>query len=142
MTSANPGVQERLHLLHANRDALSVMLARAAAGGLSPEDAVAIIFDQRDPVGVDLAMAAAEKAGLDASSEAERVQNRGEIPTAIIVMPLAGARILFAEGHPEVALGLVRRPAVSHVRVVVIAEGAAMLAHAQVPLRTGNVAES
>jgi hypothetical protein len=142
MTSESHGVRERLHLLHANHDAVSVMLARAAAARLSPEDAVAIIVDQRDPVGVELAQAAAEKAGLDASTEADRVQSRGEIPTMIMVMPLAGARILFAEGHPEVARGLVRRPAISHVRVVVIAEGAAMLVHAQVSPRSGNTAQS
>ncbi|MEI9948252.1 MAG: hypothetical protein WDO74_04560 [Pseudomonadota bacterium] len=137
MTSKPPGVQQRLHLLHANRDAVSVMLARAAAAQLAPKDAVLLIVDQRDPVGVQLAQAAAEKAGLDASMEAERVQSRGEIPTAIIVVPLAGARNLFAESHPEVAHGLGRCPVAPHVRVVVIAEGAAMLVHAQVPLRTG-----
>lgn len=123
-----PGADARLHLLHANRDAVSVMLARAAVSGLAPEDAVVLIVDQQDPVGAELAQAAAEKAGLDASIEAERVQRRGgEIPTGIIVVPLAGARILFAEGHPEVARGLARRPAASQVRVVVISEDAAML---------------
>ncbi len=127
MTSANPGIQARQHLLNANRDAVSVMLGRAAAGGLDVSDAVVIVVDQRDHVGVELAQAAAERGGLDASSEAERVQSRGEIPTGIIVVPLAGARILFAEGHPEVARGLARRPAASQVRVVVISEDAAML---------------
>jgi hypothetical protein len=136
MTIPPPGVTARLHLLDANRDAIAIMLGRAAAGGLAHQDAVVVVVDQRDSVGREVAAAAAEKAGLHADREAERVQSRGEIPTAIVVVPLAGARVLFAEGHPEVARGLARRPAASQVRVVMIAEGAATLAHAQVsPIR-------
>ena len=132
MDTKSAGVDARLHLLRANRDAIAVMLGRAAAGGLAPQDAVVIVVDQRDAVGRELAQAAAETAGLDASSEAERLHGRAEIPTAIIVVPLAGARVLFSESHPEVAQSLARCPQPGRVRVVVVAEGAAMLIHAQV----------
>jgi hypothetical protein len=121
-----------LHLLNANRDAISVMLVRAAHGGLELGNTIVVVVDQRDPVGRELAQAAAEGAGLDADEEAEQVQGRGEIPTAIIVLPLAGARILFGESHPDVAAGLARHPTPGRVRAVVVAEGAAMLVHAEV----------
>ena len=132
MTIQRPGAQARLHLLDANRNAIAVMLARSTAGGVAPEGAVVILADQRDAIGRELARAAAEKAGLDADDEAERVQGRGEVPTAIIVVPLAAARMLFSESHPEVERGLARFPAPRQVRVVVIAEGSAMLVHAEV----------
>jgi len=142
MTAEHPGAQARLHLLDANRDAIAVMLARAATGGVAPEGAVVILADQRDAVGRELARAAAEKAGLDADDEAERVQGRGEVPTAIIVVPLAAARMLFSESHPEVEGGLARFPARRQVRVVVIAEGSSMLVHAEVSPARGLAADS
>jgi hypothetical protein len=136
MPTNTPGVEARLHFLRANRDAIAVMLTRATAGGLATEAAVVIVADQRDAVGRELARAAAAKAGLDADDEAERVQGRGEVPTAIIVVPLAAARMLFSESHPEVVRGLTRSPGPRKVRVVVVANGAAMLAHAEVsPVR-------
>jgi hypothetical protein len=64
MTTQNPGAQPRLHLLDANRDAIAVTLARAAAGGLTPDAVVVTVADQRDVVGRDLGRAATEKAGL------------------------------------------------------------------------------
>jgi hypothetical protein len=140
MVTKNAGAESRLHLVRANRDAISVMLGRAVAGGLTPADAVVLIADQRDSVGREMANAAAEKAGLDATSEAERVQTRGQIPTAIIVMPLAGARLLFAESHPEVARVLTRSPLAGRVRVVAIAQGAAMLVHAEASPTTVSLA--
>lgn len=139
MTNHTAGAQARLHLLDHNRDAIAVMLARAAAGGVASEGAIVIVVHQRDAVGRDLARAAAEKAGLDADKEAERVQGRNEIPTAIIVAPLIGARMLFSESHPEVERGLARFPAPRQVRVVVIAEGSAMLVHAEVSSAHGLV---
>jgi len=142
MPTNTPGVEARLHFLRANRDAISVMLARALAGGLEPADAVVLVIDQRDPVGRDLAAAAAEKAGLDADAMAEQVQGRGHIPTAIIVVPLAGARWLFSESYPEVERRLARPPGPRQVRVVVIAEGAAMLTHAKVSPACGLAADS
>ena len=142
MISSRPGAQARLHLLHANRDAIAVMLARSTAGGVAPEGLVVIVVDQRDAVGRELAAAAAEKAGLDADNEAERVQGRGEIPTAIIAVPLSGARMLFTESHPEVERGLARSPGPRQVRIVVIAEGAAMLVHAEVSPARGLAVDS
>jgi len=126
------GAQARFHLLHANRDAVAVMLARAAESGLAHAEAVVLVVDQRDPIGRDLANAAAEKAGLNADVEADRFQGRGQIPTAIIVVPLAGARVMFAASHAGVTRGLIRHPAPGRVRVVMVAEGAAMLVHAEV----------
>lgn len=140
MPSRNPGQEGRLYLLNANRDAISVMLARAVEGGLDPHDAVAVIVDQRDPLGSDFAEAAATKAGLNADREASLLELRGEIPTAIIVVTAAMARLLFRETHPTVAKGLSRELLPGHVRVVVIADGAAMLVHAEVPVALRGIA--
>lgn len=131
MPPAYPGVRDRLHLLAANRDAIAIMLGRAADGGLDIPDAVVVVVDQRDPVGCDLAMAAADKAGLDAAEEGTRAAARGDIPTAIIVLELRAARAVFCESHPEVARGLAQHPHQGRIRTVVIAAGAAMLVHAQ-----------
>ena len=132
MTTPRPGAGARLHLLDANRDTIAIMLARAVGGGVDLGNAVVLVVDQRDTVGRELTNAAAAKAGLDGDTEAERVQARGEIPTAIVIVPLTGARMLFAESHPEVLRGLARSALPGRVRVVVIAEGAAMLVHAEV----------
>lgn len=133
MPVRNPGADARFHLLHANRDAIAVMLARAAVGGLASNDAVVVLVDQRDTVGRQLADAAADKAGLEGSTEAERIRARDEIPTVIIVVPVIGAQILLDESHPEACAGLAHPPVPGRVRVVVVAEGAAMLVHAAVP---------
>jgi hypothetical protein len=136
MTS--PGATARLYLLRANRDAVSVVLSRSIAGGLSPGEAVVIIADQRDPLGHELAVTAAEKAGLDADTEGAKVDARGEIPTTLLVLKLRSAHDLFRESHPEVTAGLAKGPGHGRVRIVVIAEGAAMLVHADVsPLPSG-----
>lgn len=142
MRTSKPGAQARLHLLDANRDAIAVMLARATAGGLARVGAVVIVADQRDAFGRELASAAAEKAGLDADDETERIGGGGRIPTAIIVVPLAGARVLFSESHPEIERGLGRFPGPQQVRVIMIAEGSAMLAHAEVSPARGLAANS
>jgi hypothetical protein len=113
------------------------MLARANAGGLPPEDAVAILIDQRDPLGLELAEAAAMRAGLDCGKEAQQVEARGEIPTVIVVVPSARARTLFRDSHPEVARGLARCPPAGRVRVVAVAEGAAMPIQAEVSSTRG-----
>jgi hypothetical protein len=132
MNPPNPGTEARLHLIKANRPAIYVMLCRAVSGGLSVSNSVVIVADTSDPVGLELADAAATKAGLNVQDEAGRVQERGEIPTAIIAVPLEAARAIFSESHPSVARGLVRPALPGCVRVVSIAAGAAMLVHTDV----------
>ncbi len=132
MSPPNPGTEVRLHLVKANRAAIYVMLCRAVSGGLAVSDAVVVVADTSDPVGLELADAAATKAGLNVQDEAGRVQERGEIPTAIIAIPLEAARAIFSESHPSVTSGLVRPVAPGCVRVIAIAAGAAMLVHTDV----------
>lgn len=123
-------LRERLHLVDANRALFPVILAKAGGSAI---DHVVILADVRDPVGRDLAQAAVEKSGgLDLGREAARTEARGEIPTAVVVVPLLAARILFAESHPTVAKGLAAEPVVGRVRVVSIAAGGAVLVHAAV----------
>src|ERR1700690_3383932 len=131
MNPTNPGTQARLQLLKANRHAIYVMLCRAVSGGLAVGDAVVVVADTSDPVGLELAHAAA-KAGLNVQDEAGRVQERGEIPTAIIAVPLEAALRIFSESHLSVANGLVKPVPSGCVRVVSIAAGAAMLVHTDV----------
>jgi hypothetical protein len=141
MTQPNPGLEKRLHLMKANRSAICVMLCRVARGDRPIADPVVVIADTSDPVGLELAEAAAEQSGLNVQDEAFQVQQRGEIPTAIIVVSLADAKSLFSNSHPSVAGGLEHSPPPGCVRVVSIAAGAAMLVHADVRAVT-NIAEA
>lgn len=132
MTQTNPGIELRLHLVRANRSGLYLMLCRAAKGGASIGDAVVIIADSTDPVGLELAEAAAEKAGMGLYEETSHAQQDGQIPTAIIVVTLHEAKAIFNVSHPNIASGLSRPPRQGCVRVVSIAGGAAMLLHSDV----------
>ena len=132
MNPLNPGTEARLHLVKANRAAIYVMLCRAVGGGLPVGDAVVVVAETSDPIGLKLAEAAATMAGLNVLDEAGQVQEYGEIPTAIIAVPLEAARVIFSESHPSVASGLVRPAPPGCVRVVSIAGGAAMLVHTDV----------
>lgn len=132
MNPLNPGAEARLHLVKVNRAAIYAMLCRAVSGGLHIGDAVVVVADTLDPVGRELADAAATKVGLRVHDEAGRVQASGEIPTVIIVVPLEAARTIFNECHPSVASGLVRPAPPGCVRVVAIGAGAATLVHTDV----------
>lgn len=125
-------VRERLHLVRANREAIAVMLARAAADGLEPALAVVTVIDQRDELGKELAQVAGERAGLDAFQQGARANRLGQIPTVIFVVDLSSAAELFSATHPAVAAGLSRRPPEGCVRVVAVAAGGAMLAHSEI----------
>lgn len=141
MTDPNPGVEARLHLVRANRSAFFVMLCRAASGGQPVVDHVVVVADTSDPVGYELAQAASETAGLNLHDDANPVQKRGEIPTALIALTLHDAKSLFSISHPSVAAGLERQPPQGCVRVVSIAAGAAMLIHSDVRPTT-HIAEA
>lgn len=132
MIQTNPGIEARLHLVRANRSGIYVMLCRAAKGGLCVSDAVVVIADTTDPVGLELAEAASKKSGMNLREEPSQLLQEGQIPTAIIVVNLDEAKALFAVSHPSVAIGLDRPPPQGRVRVVSIAEGAAMLLHSDV----------
>ncbi len=132
MTEPNPSIEARMHLIRANRSAIYVMLCRAVSGGLSAGDAVVVVADTSDPLGHELGDAAALKAGLNVHEGTAQVLERGEIPTAIIVVSIGDARKLFTESHPSVAAGLDHQPPPGCARVVSIAKGAAMLVHTDV----------
>ena len=132
MTAPNPGIEARLHLVQANRAAIYVMLCRAVSGGLLVGDAVVVVADTSDAVGLELGEAAAEKVGLNLREEAKRVEERDEISTAILVLTLDQAKGLFITSHPSVGKGLNRHPPPGCVRCVSIAAGAAMLVHTDV----------
>lgn len=141
MTQTNPGVEARLHLIKANRSAIYVMLCRAATGGHPVSNAVVVVADTSDTVGFELAETASERAGMNIHKESSQVHQEGQIPTAIILLPLADARTLFNISHPSVANGLDRQPPPGCVRVVSIAAGAAMLVHSDVRATT-SIAEA
>jgi hypothetical protein len=132
MNSANPSVQARLHLVEANRAAIYVAFCRAVIGGLPAGDAVVVIADTSDATSRELAQAASVLCGLNLHDETDRVQHRGDFPTAIAVVQIDAAKRLFAVGHSNVANGLDRQPLPGCVRVVSIAAGAAMLVHTDV----------
>lgn len=132
MIAPNSGEEARLYLVRANRSAIYVMLCRAVSGGLPVCDALVVVADTSDDVGRELADAAASKAGLHADDEAAQGQERGEIPTAIIVISIADAKRLFASSHPNVARGLDRQPPHGCTRVVSVSAGGAMLVHCDI----------
>ena len=136
MADPEPGVEARLHLVRANRSAIHLMLCRSASSGRPIADAVVIVADTSDTVGFELAEAACERTGLSVTEEANQVQDRGEIPTAMIFLTFDDAKTLFTLSHPSVAAGLDHRPPHGCVRVVSIAAGAAMLVHADVRAMT------
>lgn len=136
MTHQNPGIELRLHLVKANRSAIHLMLCRFASGGHPVGDAVVVVADTSDPVGFELGVDAAEKARLDLHKESTQIQDRGEIPTALLILTIDDARSLFVLSHPSVAIGLERQPPPGCVRVVSIAAGAAMLVHSHMRLIT------
>lgn len=132
MRTPSPGIEARMHLIHENRTAIHVMLCRAVAGGMDANTAVVVIADSNDPMGFELAGAAAEKAGMNLQDESRRVESIGQIPTAIVVVPLSAARALFTPTHPSVTAELNRHPPLGCVRVVSIAAGAATLVHCNI----------
>lgn len=132
MTFPRADVRERLHLAQANRSALALMLGRGMAAGLDVLRVVAIVADQRDEVGRQLAEFAARQVGLNAAVEGTRAEDRGEVPTAILVVDVDSAVAIFTETHPSVAAGLSNCPPPGCVRVVAIAAGGATLLHCEV----------
>ena len=140
MTDPKPGVEARLHLVRANRSAIFLMLCRSASTGRPIADAVVVVADTSDPMGFDLAEAASERSDLSVREEATQVQDRGEIPTALIALTLDDAKTLFSIRHPSVAAGLDRQPLPGCIRVVSIAAGAATLIHSDIRPTT-NIAK-
>jgi len=141
VTQPNPGVEARLHLVKVNRSAIYLMLCRFATGGQPVGDAVVVVADTSDALGLELAAAAREKAGMNSHEESSQVLQEGQIPTAMIVLTLDDAKALLRTSHPSVAAGLDHRPPQGCVRVVSIAAGAAMLVHADVRATT-SIAEA
>lgn len=132
MNRSSAGIDIRIHLVQANRVAIGLMLDRAVTGGVERSLPVVIIADTRDRVGRALAEAATARSTLDIADEAERVSERGEVPTAIIIVSINVARELFMDSHPSVAKGLDRLPRPGCVRCVSIAGGAATLIHVDI----------
>jgi hypothetical protein len=126
-----PGpASERLHLAEANLDLLAVSLAKAVEAGADRDEVVALLLDTRDHLARELAAAIVERqGGLDLDQEEARVLGRGQIPTAIAVLPLRLVELLFAETHPAVSSGVRRAPPQGRLRVVVVAAGGATLLH-------------
>lgn len=124
------GQSERLHLAQANLDLVAVVLGRAVEAGGLPDQVAVLLLDTRDEVARHLAAAIVERqGGLHLDAEEARVLGKGQIPTAISVLPLRLAEMLFAVGHPGVSLGLGRVPPPGRVRVVVVGAGGVTLMH-------------
>jgi hypothetical protein len=125
---ATPDLDARLHLLHHNRSAIMVMLAKSVAAGLFVQDSVAIVADTRDSVGGPLARAlAAKHPGLDADAEAVRAQRRGETPTLVAIVTVQAAVEVFRIPNPGVSAGIGRAVVPGRVRVVVVGAGGSTL---------------
>ena len=130
MTVASSATAERLHLAEANLDLIGVVLGKAVDAGALPEESAVLLLDTRDHVARELAAAIIEREGkLDLDQEEARVLGKGQIPTAISVLPLRLAEMLFAVGHSGVSSGLRRVPPPGRVRVVVVGAGGVTLMH-------------
>ena len=72
MTDFNPGIEARLHLIRENRGAICVGAGPAPVlGGIDAHTAVAIVADTNDPIGRDMAEAAAGRIGVGRSQRGE-----------------------------------------------------------------------
>jgi hypothetical protein len=122
--------ERRMHLLKHNRAAVMVMLGKARGEGKGSA-LVAIVADTTDVIGRDIASAFAEKSdpSLDVGAEARRVQARGEIPTFVVVVPLALAATGFALSHPNIAKGLGQPARPGALPIVLVGSGGATLVH-------------
>lgn len=130
MRPAVNGPTERLHLAEANLDLIALVLGKAVDAGAVPEQSVVLLLDTRDQVARELAAAIIEREEkLDLDQEEARVLGKGQIPTAISVLPLRLAALLFGVSHPGVSSGLGRVPRPGRVRVVVVGAGGVTLMH-------------
>ena len=117
MTATSSSTAERLHLAEANLDLIAVVLGKAIEGGALPDEVVVLLLDTRDRVARALAAAIIERqGGLDLDLEESRVLGKGQIPTAISVLPLGLAEMLFRDTHPGVSSGLGRVPPPGRIR--------------------------
>jgi len=103
-----------------------------------------VVADLNDEVGGPLAQAIAEAEGTDAFLEThkKRVEQRGEIPTAIMVVPILATSRLLAAVNPMVGQTLrALPPAPGTVWVAVIAfGGTSLLQPPYIPVRSAGSA--
>jgi hypothetical protein len=132
-------LDNRLHLLHENVDAIMALLAKVVASGEDLASMVVVVADARDPIGGRLAQAAARlHPGLDADAEAARARALGRIPTVITLIPRKAATPLFRLSNPSVGKGLAHPPPAGHVHVVAVGAGGATLVAMPLDLPTGG----
>jgi hypothetical protein len=127
----NPGIEERIRMWQHNATAAMMALRSVEPSG-DWSKLVIIIADMRDPIARQLteAMAHETKEGFDLKAEEEKVERKGQIPTATLVLPVEDAKRIFAIlDHPVVAANIGRAPPNGHLRAVVISSGACSLMH-------------
>lgn len=125
----NPAAQERFRFWLANESLAAMALQKVAPGG-DLSNLVAIVADMRDPIARLLVEAAGETQGLDVAGHEAKIEKKGEIPTAIMILEVSVVEgLMNVLDHPAVAKVLARIPPPGHVRAIVISAGAAMLLH-------------
>jgi hypothetical protein len=125
-----PGIEERIRMWKHNAPAAMMALRSIEPSG-DWSKLVVIIADMRDPIARQLveAMAHGTK-GFDMKAEEEKVERKGQIPTATIVLDLEVSQKLFQTlDHPVVAANIRRTPPPGHLRAIVISSGACSLMH-------------
>jgi hypothetical protein len=117
MPTSHTNQVERLHLAESNLDLIAVSLAKAVAAGADRDEVVVLLLDTRDHLARDLAAAIIERqGGLDLDQEEARVLGKGEIPTAISVLPLRLVELLLQQSHPAISSGVRRAPPPGRLR--------------------------
>lgn len=124
-----PGAQERLRFWFSNTVMAMMALQKVAPNG-DYSELVVIIADMRDEIARVITEAAGISQNVDVAAHEAKIEKKGEIPTAVLVLEVDIASAIFATvEHPVIVKGLRQKPPAGHVRAIVISSGAAMLLH-------------
>lgn len=120
-----PVQAKRLSFWEHNREAAMMALSGMDA---TAEDLMVVVVDMRDKVGKPLVDALAQIKGVSSRAHFEKIEKKGEIPTAIMVLPVEAVARIVAAPNPNVSAALKTGAIMpGMIWVAIIAEGGTML---------------
>lgn len=126
-----PVQQKRLGFWDHNRELAMAILGNPEIGDLNGR--MIVVADMRDEVGKPLVEALSKAKGVNARAHVQKTEKKGEIPTAILVLPIEAVAKIVAAPNPRVSETLQQMTTLpEHVWVAIIAEGGTMLIQAPI----------
>jgi len=122
---------DRIQLWFHNKDAAMLALAPVVS---KREDIMIVLADMRDPVASPLVKAVAQATKQDTENHIRKVEGKGEIPTAILILPAEIVRMVVADSNPMCAEALQSQPPEGMVWICVIAYSGTMVFQAPIEL--------